>query len=305
VVTRQPDLLRGSVPGSWHCFPALHIALCLYVTGSQRGLCLWCGVSFESPKRKGPPPRYCSSAHRQAAYRARSAATAPSAAGPRVDGLLHELAEVLATPGEEARYAIVAVARDLLAATGRPLPADPPDPDRRAPDAYPRRRRPPKWTGRQLPRPASCSPRVYERVWDDDWGWQVTVRPQRGDGRPSGTGKPLWLRRHRAGDDPQWRRRYDILDEWDVPDSNALHRLSPDLIADAIDAERCHGFAYRNEAPYIARHFAGDVLERQLRNTAWALTRSEILRWLDLHGYTEPATCENWADRGTAAQPVT
>jgi len=63
---------------------------------------------------------------------------------------------------------------------------------------------------------------------------------------------------------------------WGVPDSSALHRLALDLIEKAIDAERRHALASWNQGPYITRHFAGDALQRQLRETAWALTRSDM-----------------------------
>jgi hypothetical protein len=33
--------------------------------------CEWCGVEFERPNNRGPTPKYCSDAHRQAAHRAR------------------------------------------------------------------------------------------------------------------------------------------------------------------------------------------------------------------------------------------
>ena len=207
-----------------------------------------------------------------------------------VDELLDELARTLATPGEEALYAVVAVAGDLVTASGRPLP------DHDAPDGRPlhaaRHRRPKPWTGRRLARPATTTQRFYERIWDDEWGWQVVVRAATADGeRPTTTaGKPLWLRRHRASEDPDWRTRYDSTDQWDVPDSNALHRLATDVLADALDAPRTNPFRTWNQATHIARHFTGDVLYRQLREGAWRLSRREILDWLDLHAYLEPVT---------------
>jgi len=247
---------------------------------------------FESPVRRGPAPRYCTAAHRQAAHRARHPANPSEAAvnSPAVDALLDELEQVFATPGEEAMYATMAVARDLLEASGRALPDEPHDPAGRRLDVEPRRRRPPKWSGTPLAAPASRTPRIYQRVWDDDWGYQVVVRAADRHGQPTGGANPLWLRRHRASEDPDWRTRYDIRDRWAVPDSNALHRLALDLIADAIDAERRSAFGSWNKAPYIARHFTGDVIERQLRAGSWAISRDEILRWLDLHGYVQPVT---------------
>lgn len=34
--------------------------------------CEWCGVDFERPGRRGPPPKYCSRGHRQRAYEKRT-----------------------------------------------------------------------------------------------------------------------------------------------------------------------------------------------------------------------------------------
>ena len=71
---------------------------------------------------------------------------------------------------------------------------------------------------------------------------------------------------------------------------NALHRLAADLIAGALDHRRTHPFGSWNRAPHVARQFTGDVPSRQLGDTAWRLSRREILDWLELHGYLEPVT---------------
>jgi hypothetical protein len=99
----------------------------------------------------------------------------------------------------------------------------------------------------------------------------------------------LWLRRHRASDDPDRRTRYDRTDGWDVPDSYGLHRLATDLIADALDLDPTSPFPCWNRASHLARHFTADVIYDQLRDTAW-LSRQEILDSLHLHGYPESAT---------------
>jgi hypothetical protein len=75
-------------------------------------------------------------------------------------------------------------------------------------------------------------------------------RPRHGD-VPSGAAKALWLRRHRAVDDPDWRTRYDWADRWDVPDSNALQRLATDLLADALDHDRNAPLRSWNQAPHV------------------------------------------------------
>jgi hypothetical protein len=70
----------------------------------------------------------------------------------------------------------------------------------------------------------------------------------------------------------------------------ALHRLATDLIFDALDLPRTGAFERWNDAPHIARHFAGDVLYRQLGDRSWSISRRDILHWLALHGYLEPVT---------------
>lgn len=45
--------------------------------------CEWCAVAFERPARRGPAPKFCGDAHRQAAHRARRRSDAPTP-GPAV-----------------------------------------------------------------------------------------------------------------------------------------------------------------------------------------------------------------------------
>ena len=65
---------------------------------SSRGLaCEWCGVEFERPNHRGPSPKYCSDAHRQAAHRARHStprfdASLIEAIFPKIDTSLFEAA---------------------------------------------------------------------------------------------------------------------------------------------------------------------------------------------------------------------
>lgn len=49
--------------------------------------CEWCGSEFHPPARRGPTPKYCSAAHRQAAHRSRqaTAGTQTGVEGARVD----------------------------------------------------------------------------------------------------------------------------------------------------------------------------------------------------------------------------
>ena len=119
------------------------------------------------------------------------------------------------------------------------------------------------------------------------WGWQIVVRTLRGE-RPIGTAKPLWLRRHRTGEDPNWRHAYDWTDQWNIPDRHALHRLAIDLTADALDLER-RPLRRWHEPGRIAAHLTGDVLW-PMGDASWRLRRSEILNWLDLHHYITPVT---------------
>lgn len=39
---------------------------------TERLVCEWCGEGFDRPHKKGPTPRYCRPAHRQAAFRQRN-----------------------------------------------------------------------------------------------------------------------------------------------------------------------------------------------------------------------------------------
>ena len=131
--------------------------------------------------------------------------------------------------------------------------------------------------------------RAYDRVWDDHWGWRVVVRVARDGRQPTGKGEMLWRRRWGAGIDG-WRTRYDWVDEWGVLRSSSLHRLAADLLADALDAPKRHSFAAGVMGPHIAGHFTADVLTTQLGDGPWRRWRREILSWLDLHSYLQPAT---------------
>jgi hypothetical protein len=81
---------------------------------------------------------------------------------------------------------------------------------------------------------------------------------------------------------------YEWTDRWEVPDTAAIRRLASDLCADALDRPRA-AFSYRHQAGRLVGHFVGDVLW-QLGDRAWYLRRSEIINWMDLHSYLEPAT---------------
>jgi hypothetical protein len=57
--------------------------------------CEWCGVEFERPNHRGPTPKYCTDAHRQAAHRARHSTpkfdtSLFEAAFPKIDTSLFE-----------------------------------------------------------------------------------------------------------------------------------------------------------------------------------------------------------------------
>jgi hypothetical protein len=47
---------------------------------SEAATCLWCGAEFKRRSHRGPVPKYCSDAHRQAAHRARHIPTIDTAA---------------------------------------------------------------------------------------------------------------------------------------------------------------------------------------------------------------------------------
>ena len=91
------------------------------------------------------------------------------------------------------------------------------------------------------------------------------------------------LRGHRASEHPEWRSAYAWTDSWGVPRSENLHRLATDLLADSVDRPRALIAARHRPGP-LARHFTGDVVW-PLGDTAWQLTRTEIINWLDLHRY--------------------
>ena len=161
-------------------------------------------MSGATPRSRPHHAGRCRPAHRQAAFRARHrdgiAASAP------LDDAIGELAPILDTPGHEAQLALSAAARDVIVAAGHQTPVQLQDPRGPRLGQQPRREtRPMPWGGEPLPRPTRpINEPIYERHWADEWGWQIVVSTLRGE-RPIVTGKPLWLRRHRTGEDPNWR----------------------------------------------------------------------------------------------------
>ena len=245
--------------------------------------CEWCDAPIERTGSRGPTPRYCKPAHRQAAHRARKEAEQHHGAlSVEAERTLNQLAVAMQAPGEYAPVTVWLAAKDVLEATGRVVFEEPDDVA--PPAAMPlelvgrtvRRRPRPKV---ELARPAKVNPRWYERAFHqhgDRGDWEIRVRPLR-KGRPYTDGKPLWRRYDRESG----KGAYDFSDRWGTPDLYNLGRLASALVTDALDLQ------HRPMPSELFPHFAGDVLY-PLGDTPWRLTTEEIVAWLDTHGYLTP-----------------
>jgi len=245
-------------------------------------VCEWCGAPIVRTGARGPAPRYCKPAHRQAAHRARKAAEQHRGLPAEAERALDHLAVAIEAPGEYAPVSVWLAAKDVLEATGRPVFEEPDDISQpagiplalagRTVHARPRRKV-------ELAHPAKVNPRWYERAFHrhgDGGDWEIRVRPLR-KGRPYTDGKLLW----RRYDLDFGKGAYDFDDQWGTPDRYNLTRLATALVTDALDLKT------RPMRSDIGPHFVGDVLY-PLGDKPWRLTTDEIVAWLDTHGYLNP-----------------